>query len=238
MFKNVIAPLVLSAACCAVLADPVEIEFLGAIEGKTELISFDGGVSSGRYLTGRYQISVDGEIMETFCLDPLGTINEGDSWTAEHFGAAEIADGNGLLFSDLYTTDDDVALEKYAMISYLANQSYSMYTDAAAASFDEPGERSDLSLMYWEIALDYDGTAGSLNLGDGDFRAAKYGNSNSLLAGAFANKDNAVDMAVYTPSSRPSQEFLAIKKVPEPASMIMLLMGMGALFGFRRRKKA
>jgi hypothetical protein len=240
MLKQVLTSLLVAGACSAVLADAVQIDFVGALDKSVEYVRLDGK-NIGVY-TGLYSIKVDGEQTTTYCIDPLGEIHNGDSWEAQHFSAEDIAAGNGLLFNDQYSATDDLAREKYAMISYLANQSFSLYTDNPSASLDEKAERSDLSLMYWEIAVDYDGSLGSLDLSkyNGEFYTTnnKYGNGMTLLAEAYEHRNDAIDIAIYSTPDRPSQEFLAIKKVsvPEPASMIMLLMGLGCLAGVQRRR--
>jgi hypothetical protein len=126
------------------------------------------------------------------------------------------------------------------MISYLANLSF--YATTPDSRLDTKDERSNLSLMYWEIALDYTGNSPSLNLGNGKFIATSdIGGSvtTDLLTEAYNHRLDAIDMAIYSPmtiANRPSQEFLALKvNVPEPGTIGMLLMGLLGLVAYRRK---
>ena len=228
-----------------VFADMVEVTYLSPFDATTEKVSINYGSYNftGTVYTGLYNITVDGTRYQTFCIDPLGDIRSGDTWTADHLSAEEITAGNGELFTSTYP-NTDLALEKYAMIDYLAEQSFYLYTDSPDPRLDTKAERSDLSLLYWEIALDYDGTLGSLNLGSGHFSSSTT-SMNSTLSGllseAYSNKDKTLAMSIYSPIEKPSQEFLAFKptSVPEPGIVSLFLLGFSAIgfSGIFRRKR-
>lgn len=242
MFKKFLScSLILMGMSAAVVnADPVVVTYLSAFDGTTEKGTING---DGFYAyTGLYNITVDGTAYKTFCIDPLGGIDPNDTWYANHLSAEEIAAGNGELFTATYS-NTAVALEKYAMINYLADKSFYLYTDMPDSRLDSPAERSDLSLLYWEIALDYNGSLGSMNLEKGEFTSTTTSmntNLSDLLSEAYNHKSDELTMSIFSPLQNPSQEFLAFKvaSVPEPAVLPLLGIGLFMIGLSVRRKKS
>jgi hypothetical protein len=192
--------------------------------------------------TGLYDATYNGTQWKTFCIDPVGDIQVGNSWNANLLTETQLSTGTqGVLSATSYTTTNAVAItpaitaEKYAMIGYLADNYY--YNLDPSKS-----DRSDLSLAFWEIARDYTGDRASMDLTAGNFMSnTSISDKNfvsNLLDAAFANKGNSYSLAVFSPTTRPSQEFLAFR-VPEPALIGMLLTGLCALggLGIARRRK-
>ncbi|MBD3419754.1 MAG: PEP-CTERM sorting domain-containing protein [Chitinivibrionales bacterium] len=223
-FKSIIAVvLLISFASFADL-----IKYVKPVnKGNTEKTSF------GHVYTGLYEIEVDGQKWQTMCIDPLGTIHGGDTWVADHLGPQDIAD-NGA-YVTFYGNDPALAGQKYAMISYLAENYY--YNNPSMTET----EKSKLSLAIWEIAMDFDGLSSSLNLTSGGFTANSPGVASGWLVDAFDYLDNDGDitMSAFSPSDRPSQEFIAWK-VPEPTTACLLLMGLSMLgfAGWRRKRNS
>jgi hypothetical protein len=243
------------AVCAAVLtcwiaanADLVTIKLTGVGDGTTENFSVYTNpalpmsgptIVNATAYTGLYDAKVleTGEQWKTYCIDPVGDINIGSQWSAQLLTSDQLSGGQGVLYQSSYGPNAaSTAKEKYAMISYLANQYYYNSNSLTAA------QRSDLSLAFWEIARDYSGNdnRGSMNLAQGNFVSTSSINSftTSLLDGAFAHRDDAINMSVYNPTGRPSQEFIAFK-VPEPGTIGLLLTGLITLCGlsFTRRGK-
>lgn len=250
----------LQAACATVLltamvaiGDQVTIQLTGVSDGTIENFTVYTDASqqmtgptivNGLAYTGLYNATVttDGttESWKTFCIDPIGDVGINTTWKANLLTSTDLANGNGVLYASSYTSElapekiSEITKEKYSMISYIADKYY--YNADPAIT---PATRSDVSLAFWEIARDYNGTDPSLNLSTGKFQSTG-GNQfiTNLLAEVLGYKDGTIDMAVYSPTDRPSQEFLAFK-VPEPATIGMLLTGLLAVFGLRyslRRK--
>ena len=179
---------------------------------------------------------------QTYCIDPVGDINIGTSWNANLLTSTDLTSSSqeGVLYAGSYGSTPGITQEKYAMISYLANQ----YYYGSNAYISNAADRSDLSLAFWEIARDFDGNSTSLDVTNGNFyssnlNTADLGVVNTLLAQAYDNRNGSIDLAVYRPTDRPSQEFIAFK-VPEPATLGMLLAGLLSLCGLSlaRRKTA
>jgi hypothetical protein len=191
-------------------------------------------VSAYTGLYSAYDVTT-GLTWNTFCIDPIGDIKIGDSWNTKLLTAGDLSSGKGVLYADSYGSDFLSTRQKYSMISYIANEYY--YTTDLSISSDQ---RSDVSLAIWEIARDYNSSSGSssLDLLAGNFQSNSGNNFiTSLLADAYANRDGAINISVYSPTERPSQEFLTIKRVPEPSSIGLLLVGLLALSGFAYRRR-
>ncbi|HUI90901.1 MAG TPA: VPLPA-CTERM sorting domain-containing protein [Chitinivibrionales bacterium] len=234
------------------------IQLTGVADGTTKNFSIymdPSQLMSGPQLvnatvyTGLYDATdvTTGQSWETFCIDPIGDIKIGDSWASQLLTTTNLTGGTqGILSQPSYTQTNAVPInntitaEKYAMIGYLADQYY-YNTDASFNAAD----RSDLSLAFWEISRDYTGSRASMNLNNGNFQSVNSLSDQNfignLLDAAFSHRDdNTYSLAVFSPTQRPSQEFLAFR-VPEPALFCMLLTGLCALGGLgiaRRRKVA
>jgi hypothetical protein len=226
-------------------ADVIKIT---GVNSSTESVSIVGGPGdlggpdgSGRVYTGLYTALnvTTGETWLTYCIDPIGEIRIGDSWDATYESGADLAAGEGVLYEPAYTTNPaiaaDVTKQKYAMISYLAEKYY--YNVNGSNALGASG-RSELSLAFWEIARDYDGNVTSLNLAQGNFKSTTASSATALVLDAYNYRNRQITMAVWSPTERPSQEFLTIK-VPEPSTFSLLLLGMSCMAGFWgiRRKK-
>jgi hypothetical protein len=244
------------AVCAAVLtcwiaanADLVTIKLTGVADNTTANFTVIPGSSSdmsgptitnGTACTGLYNATVTSngvtQQWQTYCIDPIGDININATWNATLLTSTDLTSVNhaGVLYAGSYGSTPGITQEKYAMISYLANQYY--YN--TSAPINTAAGRSDLSLAFWEIARDYNG-AGTLDLGSGSFKSTS-GNSivTSLLSDAYNHRSDQIDLAVYRPADRPSQEFIAFK-VPEPGTIGLLLTGLITLCGlsFARRGK-
>jgi hypothetical protein len=243
----------LRLGCAAVLlcgiaaSADVTIEYTGLSDVVIQNVSITGAGGnlggpnySGGVYTGLYNAKVveTGVTWQTFCIDPIGEISPSVPWNATLLTSTELANGKGVLNDPAYGNDPGLAQDKYGMIGYLANQYY-YNTDA---TFNTAADRSDLSLAFWEIARDYTGSRESMSLTGGDFQSSA-GQSDqdivtNLLNAAFGHRDDSYSFSVFSPTERPSQEFLAFR-VPEPALFGMLLTGLFALGGLgivRRRK--
>jgi hypothetical protein len=199
--------------------------------------NYNGGVYAGLY---NAKVVESGEIWQTFCIDPIGEISPNIPWNATLLTTADLNSGKGVLYNQAYGSSYDITQDKYGMIGYLANKYY--YN--TNPDVDNAAERGDLSLAFWEIARDYNGSAVTTDwYKEGNFNSS--GNSNAdltlvynLISEAFSHKEDPYTMSVFSPTERPSQEFLAFR-VPEPALFGMLLTGLFALggLGIVRRKK-
>jgi hypothetical protein len=254
----------LVSICSAVLAFAVTsnadvIKITGVDNGSIAYISetgsslpLSGPSYTGGVYTGLYN-AVDlttGQSWLTYCIDPIGDINIGDSWTANLTTGTQLATGSaGVLSTPAYGSTSNVTAEKYEMISYLADKYYYDLTSANPMANTNNGstaitDRNDLSLAFWEISRDFNGNQNSLNLSSGNFQVTSgdLTYTNKLLSDAFGSLTNPLpkdfNLAVYAPTQRPSQEFLTFN-VPEPGMLSLLGMSLLGMLGFaisRKRK--
>lgn len=232
------------------------IKFNGVSDGSVEYVSIVGnslpinnssntGTYTGGVYTGLYNITdlTTNQSWKSFCIDPIGDIQSGNQWNANLVNGAMLATGNaGVLSNPCYANglSSSITSDKYQMIGYLVNKYYYNPTNLNALGVSG---RSDLSLAFWEIARDFNGQQSSLNLSAGNFRLTS-GNlsvAQGFITDAYSafsqGLTNNISMSVYSPTARPSQEFIAFK-VPEPAAISLLGIGLTILgFAFRRNRR-
>jgi hypothetical protein len=105
-------------------------------------------------------------------------------------------------------------------------------------------------LAVWEIANDYDGTSGSINLADGDFKrrnnqtgniASAWSAAQSFLTAALSSSDTTALLGLKISGI---QDFIVENPtppeapVPEPTSVALWSFGLLGLAAMRRRKSA
>jgi len=208
-------------------ADIIKLENTNGDIWKT--ITLDG--TSGSAATGLYTLydTTTKQTWQSFCIDPLGAIQPGDEWTADLKTGSAVT--SGALSASTYGTSATITEQKYAMINYLAQTYY--YNGTLDAS-----GQSDLSLALWEIARDYNNNDfTTLNLGSGKFQATEDALTSTMLTNAFNARNTAITMSVFSPTGKPSQEFLY--KVPEPglfSFMGLTLLSILGLVSYRRKK--
>lgn len=209
----------------------VTIQYIKPLDNITKDVYMQG-LTSGKVYAGLYSFKVNGKDWDSYCIDPFNFI--GNTWTAFFYTPGDIASGlNGKLFSHP-VGNPGLAREKYRMLGYL----YGKYGRTLATA----DERANLSLAFWEIAKDFDGSLASLDIdnGAGGFylKSGSYGNAENWLSEAFGYKDNGPLPYIYTPNPlTASQEIFAI---PEPGSLLLIgsgLLGLGVFSRYRRRKR-
>jgi hypothetical protein len=209
--------------------------------------SYTGGVYTGLY--NAVDVTTN-KAWLTYCIDPIGEINVGNQWNANLLTGSTLQNGTaGVLSTAAYgSTPATVTKQKYDMIGYLANKYYYDLSSAnpmanSNNSASAISARSDLSLAFWEISRDFNGDGTSLNLLDGKFKvtSGSLTYAQGLLNDAFVNyklNDN-YNLTVFSPTERPSQEFIAFRQVPEPGMLSLLgisLLGILGFAAFRRKK--
>jgi hypothetical protein len=258
--KNKFLSSIFSAVFVFAIASNADmIKLTGIGNGSSESVSIVGSDQylggpnySGGVLTGLYNAlnETTNEAWLTYCIDPIGEIALQNSWNANLTTGAQLSSGNaGVLSTLAYSSglSAGVTIEKYQMISYLADKYYYDLTTSNPMANTNNSDaaisaRSDLSLAFWEISRDFDGNSSSLNLGNGKFMA--YGDvsfAQGLVNEAYNNHNHssAIDLMVFTPTQRPSQEFIAFRPVPEPGILSLIGITLLSMLGFAkfRRKK-
>lgn len=225
-----------------VLGPEVYIYFKGASDGVVKSVTMPG--YSGGVYAGLYQFKVDSikpyneseaNTWYSYCFDPWTLIYAGQNWMGYYNSPYNIGTGVGILFpaNGGHSESDAEAIQKYNMIGYLAHK-YFYNSDPAVSA---PGDRANLSLVLWEIAVDYrEDVLSSLNLGIGSFRTSSgYGNATSWLTDAYGYRNSGPFPYAY---SGIGQETFAPIPIPEPDNFIMLFFGLVsiAVIGYCRRR--
>lgn len=134
----------------------------------------------------------------------------------------------------------DLPIPGAGMGSTRANAVARMYAAAAATQY---GTDADLAAAFqiavWEITMDFDGTAGSINTGAGSFKgnsltAAIQSNLTALFTAA-ANLSGAQSTILGIGNSTYQDQLLDVTTfIPAPGAVALL--GLAGLVGARRRK--
>jgi hypothetical protein len=234
------------------------IKITGVTPGSYENVTIEGSLLplsgpdvNGGVCTGLYD-AIDvttGVAWKTYCIDPIGDITLESQWNANLLTGADLQNGTaGVLSTPAYGSTALVTKQKYDMIGYLANKYYYDLSAANPMAISNNSDaaksaRSDLSLAFWEISRDFDGTGASLNLQNGNFKvtSGSLTYAQGLLNDALTNyklNDN-YNLTVFSPTQRPSQEFIAFRQVPEPGTLSLMglsLLGILGFVSFRRKK--
>lgn len=232
MVKKICSVLVMVGVFCSISFGDM-VKFVNSVDKVTR-----DGSYAGLY---KIEVTKDGASEEyfTFCIDPLGTIYEGNTWEVDYLNGNEIV-GNGILCDGAIYDNTELSTEKYKMISFLANKVFYDGDEIADFTFDNASKntRANYNAAIWDISENYNGSKWSLESG-----------TRTLLSG-YDSESASIDMAVFSPtgykvnyngSRKPySQEFLAFKtkttSVPEPALFSLLGMGLLGMAVIRRRK--
>jgi hypothetical protein len=187
------------------------------------LTSAGSNISGGVYI-GPYTAKIDGELFKVICDDFTAETYINESWTAH---ATSFSDLSSTKFGSSATTIPGVtATQGYSMVGWLAESLFANASNNAVAA--------NIQFALWSVFS----AAAPLNAGAQSWLNQAYDHRNDG-AGLFAN------LMIYTPTSClsgcatwPPQEFIALKPVPEPATLALLGIGVATLSASRRRRRS
>ncbi len=225
MNNKILSIAIVAGLASVAAADIVSLEFDGVSRGRNTGIDQNG---SGFYnvFAGSVIHNVEGVRTVTYCIDP-------DQWAQTATANFERDTLEGAFVN---RTDSQAKAWAVAELADIAGPSIwteSVDRDLAAA----------FQIAIWEIVLDYDSVLGgsSLDLGDGDFRAAGTGGSSisssimgyydDLLGAMSFGQTSTAGYEAYTNSA--SQDFFT--QIPTPGTAVLGLLALPMVATRRRR---
>ncbi|MBN1760914.1 MAG: PEP-CTERM sorting domain-containing protein [Chitinispirillaceae bacterium] len=175
------------------------------------VVNISGVINHSSVLAGQYKLEAeDGTIMDAFCVDP--------TWSIPDQVDYELFDVSG----------------KYLQAAWLWENMDNLGSDVVATQ-----------IAIWEVT--WEGENAGFDLKAGDFRlnsVNKVKNSTSeVRALNMLSELASVDLSSFNADgyrvvkSTKTQDYLIRHSVPEPSSMLMLLIGFACLAGYRKKRK-
>ncbi|MEY3142330.1 MAG: hypothetical protein RLY21_823 [Planctomycetota bacterium] len=221
----VLGALVLSSAASA---DLVTVRCTGTGAGRNVNVTY--GTTTTSVFAGQLRLTLTNSTGQN--LDGL--------WTSFCTELSQFIHINGTAQNYTVLPVSDLPIPGAGMGTTRANAIARMYTAAAGAQF---GTNSDAAAAFqiaiWEVSMDYDGTAASLNTAAGNFKG------NSLSAAITAQLTNLFAAAANTSGIGTSlvgignttyQDQILDLSNGIPAPGALALLGLAGLVGARRRK--
>ena len=171
----------------------------------SELVGIKGVVNAYGY-AGQYKLkTVDNEILDAFCVDPQYS-------TPNKFFNYEVTEVTG----------------KYAKAAWLWENMSTLGNDAVATQ-----------IAIWEVT--WENEYNVANLGTGNFILSSATTATRTTAISMLNQLASADLSSFSTEgyrivkSPYTQDYLIRHSVPEPGSLLMMLIGAVCLVGYRRK---
>ncbi len=247
MNRMTVSVLAVAAMAGVAAADTIDLAYLGTGQGRNVRITLEG--NSQNVFAGQLRhaattgvgmgVELAGQTLVTYCAD-INQLVGSSSSTYEIVNVSVLPSPNSV------TTPGGMGEIRAAAIQSVYAYSNSLLGGQHVDLGVNEAFATAFQLVIWELVYDYDGTAGSINLASGDFKATRtngsalwsdvMGFANDLLTNGIVYDVSAKGLVGLRSGTRQDQLVeMNIPIIPTPTAAALGLVGLGGLAARRRR---